>query len=76
MITVPYDLDIFEEAFDIVLKLDLTFKILVNAKARCSKCDRYGHYDISAPQRVNMFELCLLRMLIIQRLLRMSMFLP
>jgi len=23
----------------------LTFKTLVNAKARCSKCEGYGHYD-------------------------------
>jgi len=45
MITGPYDLDIVEEAFDVALKLDLTFKMLVNAKTRCSKCERYGHYD-------------------------------
>jgi len=32
MITGPYDFDTVEEAFDVVLKLDLTFKTLVNAK--------------------------------------------
>ena len=37
MITDSYDLDIIEEAFDVTLKLDLTFKILVNVKTR-SKC--------------------------------------
>ena len=30
MITGPYDLDTVEEAFDVALKLDLTFKTLVN----------------------------------------------
>ena len=29
--------------------LDLTFKTLVNAKARCSKCKGYGHYDYQCP---------------------------
>jgi len=45
MITDPYDLDTVEEAFDVALRLDLTFKMLVNARARCSKCEGYGHYD-------------------------------
>jgi len=45
MITRSYDLDIVEEAFDVALKIDLTFKILVNAKAWCYKYERYGHYD-------------------------------
>jgi len=45
MITGPYDLDTVEEVFDIALRLDLTFKTLVNAKARCSKCERYGYYN-------------------------------
>ena len=49
MITGPYDLDTVEEAFDVALRLDLTFKTLVNAKARCSKCKRYGHYDYQCP---------------------------
>jgi len=31
MITVSYDLDTDEEAFDVALKIDLTFKRLVNA---------------------------------------------
>ena len=25
--------------------MDLTFKTLINAKVRCSKCEGYGHYD-------------------------------
>ena len=45
MIIGPYDLDTVEEAFDVALKLDLTFKTLVNAKTRCSNCEEYGHYD-------------------------------
>ena len=45
MIIGPYDLDIVEEAFDVALRLDLTFKMLVNTKARCSKCEGYEHYD-------------------------------
>jgi len=45
MITGSYDLDTIEEAFDVALKIDLTFKTLVNAKVRCSKCEEYGHYD-------------------------------
>jgi len=45
IITGSYDLDTVEEVFDLVLKIDLTFKMLVNAKARCSKCVRDEHYD-------------------------------
>jgi len=45
MITDFYNLDTVEEVFDVALKIDLTFKILVNARARCSKCEEYGHYD-------------------------------
>ena len=33
MITGSYDLDIVEEAFDVALKIELTFKRLINAKA-------------------------------------------
>jgi len=44
MITGSYDLDTVKEAFDIALKIGLTFKTLVNGKAR-SKCEEYGHYD-------------------------------
>jgi len=33
MITGSYDLDTIEEAFDVALKINLTFKILVNVKA-------------------------------------------
>jgi len=49
MITGSYNLDIVEETFDVALKLDLTFKTLVNIKARCSKCERYGHSDHQCP---------------------------
>ena len=34
MITGSYDLDTVEEAFDVTLKIDLTFKTLVNAKVQ------------------------------------------
>jgi len=27
----------------------LTFKTLVNAQVRCSKCERYGYYDYQCP---------------------------
>ena len=49
MITSPYDLDIVEETFDVALKIDLTFKRLVNVKVRYSKCEGYGHYDHQCP---------------------------
>ena len=45
MIIGLYDLDIVEEAFNVALKIDLTFKTLVNAKARCSMCEGYRHYN-------------------------------
>ena len=45
MITGSYDFNTVEEAFNVDLKIDLTFKKLVFAKARCSKCERYWHYD-------------------------------
>ena len=35
MITGSYDLDIVEEVFDVALKIDLTFKRLVNVQVRC-----------------------------------------
>jgi len=49
MIIGPYDLDTVEEAFYVALRLDLAFKTLVNAKARCSKCEGYEHYDYQCP---------------------------
>jgi len=49
MITDSYDLDTIEEAFDVVLKIDLTFKMLVNARTRCSKCEEYEYYDYQYP---------------------------
>ena len=55
MITGSYDLNTVEEAFDVALKIDLTFRRLVNVKAQCSKCEGYGHCDyhcLSESQRV------------------------
>jgi len=49
MITGSYDLDIVEEAFDVALMIDLTFKRLINAKFQCFKCERYKHYDYQCP---------------------------
>ena len=51
MITDSYDLDTVEEAFDVALKIDLTFKRLVNAKARCFKCEGYERYDYLSPSK-------------------------
>jgi len=45
VVTGSYDLDTVEKAFDVALKIDVTFKMLVSIKARCSKYERYGHYD-------------------------------
>jgi len=39
MINGSYDLDTIEKAFDVTLKIDLTFKRLVNVNVRCSKCE-------------------------------------
>ena len=33
MITSPYDLDTVEETFDVALRLNLTFKTLINAES-------------------------------------------
>jgi len=49
MITSSYNLDTVEEAFDVALKIGLTFKTLVSAKALCSKCEGYEHYDYQYP---------------------------
>ena len=49
MITSPYDLDTVEVAFEVALKLDLTFKTLINAKVNCSKCKGYGYYNYQCP---------------------------
>ena len=48
MIIGSYDLDIVEENFDVALKIGLTFKILVNAKAWYFKCEGYSTMIISA----------------------------
>ena len=51
MITGSYDFDTVEEAFNVDLKIELTFKKLVFAKARCSKCEGYEHYDYQCPSK-------------------------
>ena len=51
MITGSYDLDTVEETFDVALKIDLTYKTLVNDNARYSKCEGYGHYDYQCPSK-------------------------
>ena len=75
IITNSYDLGTVEENFDVAIKTDLTLTRLVKANARCSKCEGYGHYMIiSALRRVDMLVLCLVMMLMTQKLLRMSTF--
>ena len=49
MITYSYDLDTMEEAFVVAIKVDLTFKMLANVKARCSNCGWYEHCDYQCP---------------------------
>jgi len=46
MITAAYNLDIVEEVFDVALKIDLTFKKLINVKAQRYKCEGYEHYGL------------------------------
>ena len=75
MITGTYDLDTVEDAFDVALRLDLTFKTLVNAKVSVLNVRDMDIMIISAPQRVNMLELCPLMKLTTRRLLGMSNFL-
>jgi len=74
MITCYYDLDTAEEACDVASKIDLTFKMLVNAKPGVLSVRDMDIVIISASQRVNMLELCLVMMLTTRRLLRMSTF--
>ena len=47
IITSFYGVDSVIDAFDFALKIDLTFKGIVSARAweQCSKCEGYGHYD-------------------------------
>jgi len=44
-ITDSYNLNTVKEAINVALNIDLTFKRLVNANARCSECEGYEHYD-------------------------------
>ena len=75
MITGAYDLDTVEEAFDVALRLDLTFKTLVNVKAKCSKCERYEHYDYQCPLESQHVRIVSSDELTSRRLLRKSTFL-
>ena len=52
-------LDTVEEAFDVTLKIDLTFKTLVMQKPGILSVRDIDIMIISAPRRVNMLELCL-----------------
>ena len=72
MITGSYDLDTVEETFDVALKINLTFKKLVNIKARCFKCEGYGHYDYQCPSESHVRIVP--SVLRIQKLLRISIF--
>ena len=72
LITGSYDLDIVEEAFDVALKVDLTFKFLINVKAWCFNCDGYGHYDYQCPSESQHVRIVM--MLMTRKLLRMSTF--
>jgi len=58
MITGSYNLDTIEDAFDVALKIDLTLKMLVNAKVRFFKCERYGHYDYQCLSESQHFRIC------------------
>ena len=49
MITGSYDLNTVEEAVNVALKIELTFKSLVNTKGKCSKCENMGTMIINAP---------------------------
>jgi len=75
MITGSYDLDTVEEAFDVALKIDLTFKRLVDAKAWCSRCEEYRHYDYHCSSKSQHVSMYLVMMLTTRNLLRMSTFL-
>ena len=75
MITSSYDLDTAEEAFDVALKIDLTFKRLINVMARCSKCEGYEHYNYQCPSKSRHDRLYLVTILTNRRLLRMPTFL-
>ena len=75
MITGPYDLDTIEEAFDVALKLELTFQTLVNVKAGVLSVRDIDTMIINVSRSANMLEQCLVMMLTTQRLLRIFTFL-
>ena len=76
MITSSDDVDTLKEAFDFALKLNLTFKGLLIAKAweESSKCKGYGYYDYQCPSESRHIRIMPSNMLMIQKLLRMSTF--
>jgi len=63
MITGSYDLYTVEEAFDVALKIDLTFKMLSMSRPDILSVRDMDIIIISALWRVNMIELCLVIML-------------
>ena len=73
MIAGSYDLDTVKEPF--ALKIDLTFKSLVNAKAWCYKCEGYEHYDYHCSSKSQHVSIVSSNVLTTQKLLRMSSFL-
>jgi len=75
MITGSYDLDTVEETFDVALKINLTFKTLVNTQVRCSKCEGYGYYDYQYPSESQHIRTVPSDDLITRRSLKMSTFL-
>jgi len=58
IITSSYGLDTVEETFDVALKIDLTFKRLVNAGPDVLSVRDMDIMIISASQKVDMLELC------------------
>jgi len=75
MITGSYDLYTIEDAFDIALKIDLTFKILVNDKAPYCKCEGYVYYDYQCPSESQYVKIVPSDDVDDSQLLRMSTFL-
>ena len=74
MITGSYDLNTVEEAFDVAIKIDLTFKRLVNDKAQYCKYEGYGHYDYQCPSESQHIRMVPVMKLVTRRLLNMSIF--
>ena len=74
MITDFYNLDTVKKAFDVALKIGLTFKTLVNAKTRCFKYEGYGHNNYQCPSESRHVRIVPSNNVDDSRLLRMSIF--